>query len=259
MDLVTVWLSGFGNTLALIVAIGAQNALLLRAGIRGRNVGMMVVVCVASDILLMTLGVLGIGALVEAAPAAVTIASWAGAAFLVLYAAHAIRRAFRPSALVVDDADERSHDATPVRREMATTAALGTVDVARSPGGPARGTIAGAGSAPAATSATDGAERAVPGTGRRAALLSILAVSYLNPHCYIDTVVLLGSIANTHGETLRWVFLAGGVVASSLWFPLLGYGARRLRQFFASPRSWHVLDIGIAVVMLVIAARLVFA
>lgn len=271
MELVTVWASGFGNTLALIVAIGAQNALLLRAGIRGRNVGMMVLVCIASDVLLMTLGVLGIGALVHTAPAFVTVASWAGAAFLVLYAAFAIRRAVRPSALVVPDADdepvvEDAADAiTAGDRALVSTSGhpvldARTADTDLTPSGAHH---LAASSGPGTASARPG-ERRNPaaggrGTGRRAALLSILAVTYLNPHCYLDTVVLLGSIANTHGEVLRWIFLAGGIVASSLWFPLLGYGAKRLRPFFASPRSWRLLDIGIAVVMLVIAVRLVAA
>jgi L-lysine exporter family protein LysE/ArgO len=82
-----------------------------------------------------------------------------------------------------------------------------------------------------------------------------LALTWLNPHVYLDTVVLLGSVAGTHGDD-RWWFGAGAVVGSILWFTGLGYGARLLRPVFARPAAWRVLDAGIAVVMVAIAAGL---
>lgn len=92
----------------------------------------------------------------------------------------------------------------------------------------------------------------------RKTVLACLAITYLNPHVYLDTMVLMGSIGNAQGDPERWWFLLGGMVASLVWFTVLGYGARALTRFFATPRAWQVLDWCVAAVMLIIAARLVF-
>lgn len=92
----------------------------------------------------------------------------------------------------------------------------------------------------------------------RRTLLTCLALTYLNPHVYLDTMVLLGSIGNAQGDPERWWFAAGGAAASIIWFAALGFGARSLTRFFATPRSWQILDWCIAVVMLLIALRLAF-
>lgn len=93
---------------------------------------------------------------------------------------------------------------------------------------------------------------------RRKTLLACLAITFLNPHVYLDTMILMGSIGNAQGDPEKWWFAAGGAFASFAWFALLGFGARGLTRFFASPRAWQVLDWCVAAVMLVIAARLVF-
>jgi L-lysine exporter family protein LysE/ArgO len=192
-------LSGLGFGLSLIVAIGAQNAFVLRQGLRGEHVGIVVAVCALSDAALIALGVAGAGALLGGAPALVDGVKIAGAAFLLAYAALAARRAWRPGAL---------HAA---------------------PG--------------------DG------GAGRRAVLATALALTWLNPHVYLDTVVLLGSVAATHGDA-RWWFAAGAVCGSLLWFAGLGFGARLLRRPFARPAAWRVLDGAVAVVMAAIGFSL---
>ena len=92
----------------------------------------------------------------------------------------------------------------------------------------------------------------------RTTVLACLAITWLNPHVYLDTMVLMGSIGNAQGDPERWWFALGGAIASLAWFALIGYGARALTRFFASPRAWQVLDWLVAVVMVVIAARLVF-
>lgn len=272
------WASGLGNSLALIVAIGAQNALVLRIGIRGRNIGVAILVCVLSDVLLMGLGVLGIGAIVAAAPWFVQVATWAGVVFLVGYAALAFRRAMRPSALIVAEETDppaggtaraagdggHRHDGGMDAGRPAVTASAGVAERAEAPGhSPAVRTAtvpstAGDPGSAVRTAADDGSADDRRRGERRATILALLAVTYLNPHCYLDTVVLIGSIANTHGETLRWVFFAGAISGSVLWFLALGFGARRLRPLFASPASWRVLDIVIGIVMLGIAASLAF-
>nr|WP_249669408.1 LysE/ArgO family amino acid transporter [Cellulomonas hominis] len=186
--------------LSLIVAIGAQNAFVLRVGLRRTHVLPVVAVCAVSDGLLIAAGVGGLGALVDRAPGVLAVARVAGAVFLLGYAVVAARRAIRPTgALTAEDGD------TPTR--------LWPV------------------------------------------LATCLALTWLNPHVYLDTVVLLGSVAGTHGDQ-RWWFGGGAVLGSVLWFAGLGFGARLLRPLFARPGAWRVLDGVIALVMAAIAVGL---
>lgn len=193
-------LAGLLSGAALIIAIGAQNAFVLRQGIRREHVLPIVLVCALSDAVLIALGVAGIGTLVTAAPVVLEIVRWAGAAFLLGYAIFAARRAIRPKALV-----------------------------------------AGAGET----------------TTMVTAVLTAVALTWLNPHVYLDTVLLLGSLSTAHGDEGRWWFAAGAILASVVWFTALGFGARLLRRVFERPGAWRVLDLSIAAVMLVLAIRLV--
>ncbi len=192
-------LSGLGLGLGLIVAIGAQNAFVLRQGLRGEHVAPVVAVCAVSDIALIAGGVAGTGALLERAPELVDLMRWAGAVFLIGYGALAARRALRPAGALQAGVAER----TPLMSTLLTAAAL----------------------------------------------------TWLNPHVYLDTVVLLGSVAATHDE-LRWHFGAGAATGSVLWFTALGAGARLLRPVFARPRAWRALDALIAMVMVALAVGL---
>lgn len=192
--------AGLGLGLALIVAIGAQNAFVLRQGLRGEHVVAVVAVCALSDLLLIIAGVAGTGALLDRVPTAVPVMRWLGAAFLLGYGALAARRALRPAGALVAQASQQ----TPLLPTVLTASAL----------------------------------------------------TWLNPHVYLDTVVLLGSVAATHDD-LRWHFGAGAAVGSLLWFSVLGAGARLLRPVFAKPRAWRVLDATIAVVMGILAVGLV--
>ena len=193
-------LSGLALGLGLIVAIGAQNAFVLRQGLRLEHVAAVVTVCAVSDVALILAGVLGAGAVLTQVPWLVPVVCFAGAAFLLGYGALAARRAVRPGALLADAAGARA--------------------------------------------------------GLAATVGTCLALTWLNPHVYLDTVVLLGSMASTHGEH-RWEFAVGAGVGSVLWFTGLGYGARLLRPVFARPGAWRVLDGVIAVVMAALAASLV--
>jgi L-lysine exporter family protein LysE/ArgO len=197
----TTALAGFGTGLSLIVAIGAQNAFVLRQGIRREHVAAVALLCSVADAALILAGVTGIGTIVERAPVVLDVVRWAGAAFLLAYAVLALRRAVRPGEL---------HAAT--------------------------------GGAP---------------LGLRPVLLTAAALTFLNPHVYLDTVLLLGSIANQHGHDGRWVFALGATAGSLLWFFGLAYGARRLAPLFARPSAWRVLDGVIAAVMAAIALSLV--
>jgi L-lysine exporter family protein LysE/ArgO len=199
LDILSSAATGLGAGLALIIAIGAQNAFVLRQGLRGEHVGLVVLVCMLSDAVLIAAGIVGIGEVIRAAPAVVVVIRLAGAAFLLAYGVFAARRAFRPGTLTA--------------------------------------------------SAQQGA------LGRKAVLATVMALTWLNPHVYLDTVLLLGTLANQHGD-LRWWFGAGAVLGSVLWFSALGFGARLLRPVFAKPAAWRVLDGAIAVVMVFLAARM---
>ncbi|MBB5831257.1 LysE/ArgO family amino acid transporter [Brachybacterium aquaticum] len=198
-------LHGLLSGLALIVAIGAQNVFVLRQGLRREHVLAVVAVCTLSDMVLIAAGAAGAGAVISGSPLLVTLARWGGAAFLLVYAAGAARRALRGGE---------------------------SLDTAGTPGGSA---------------ARDG--------GLRATVLTALALTWLNPHVYLDTVLLLGTMASTHG-TLAWQFALGAMAGSTVWFTALGLGARRLGGVLGSARSWRVLDGAIALVMVLIAVSL---
>jgi L-lysine exporter family protein LysE/ArgO len=192
-------LAGLIAGLSLIVAIGAQNAYVLRQGLARDHVGLVVLICTLSDVVLIVAGVSGIGVVVERAPWALEVVRWLGVAFLAWYGVSSLLRARRPESL----------------RAAATAN-----------GGP-----------------------------RRVALRA-LALTWLNPHVYLDTVLLLGTIANQHGSPGRWWFAAGACLASTLWFSGLGFGARAASPVLARPRAWQVLDVLIGVTMLAIAVSL---
>ncbi|WP_207782593.1 LysE/ArgO family amino acid transporter [Phytoactinopolyspora limicola] len=192
---------GFATGLSLIIAIGAQNAFVLRQGLRREHVLPVVLLCATADAALITAGIAGLGALITAYPQAMEVARYAGAAFVAGYGMLAVRRALRPQGMAAS-----AHQPAPLR----------------------------------------------------AALLTCLAFTFLNPHVYLDTVVLLGSIGSQYGDG-RWAFAAGATAGSFTWFFALGYGATRLTRLFARPGSWRVLDLIIAAIMFALAALLLFS
>lgn len=211
-------LAGFGLGLSLIVAIGAQNLFVLRQGVRREHVLAVAVVCAVSDAVLIVVGVSGLGLALQAAPWLIAVVRWAGFAFLLFYGLLAARRALRPTGQALRADDPE----------------------------------------PAATTGPAGTSRGVATRARLApVLLTCLALTWLNPHVYLDTVFLLGSVASTHGE-LRWWFAAGACAASVVWFFGLAFGARYLGRWLATPRAWRILDGVIAVVMIAIAVSLVW-
>jgi len=189
--------------LTLIVAIGAQNAYVLRQGIARTFIGPVVTVCALSDLLLIFAGVSGIGAVVEHAAWVIDLVRWLGVAFLGWYGVGALRRALATETL--------------------------------SAGPPVEG--------------LDSKARVV---GRA------MALTWLNPHVYLDTVLLIGSVAAAHASSPggRWWFAVGAGTASTVWFTSLGYGARLLAPLLNRPRAWQVLDTCIGITMLLIATKL---
>ncbi|WP_434769810.1 LysE/ArgO family amino acid transporter [Curtobacterium flaccumfaciens] len=226
-------LSGLGTGLALIVAIGVQNTYLLRLAVSAglRVVAAAVVVCAASDALLIVAGVLGVGAVVERFPVALLVVRFVGAAFLLTYGVLAAWRALRPSGDAMRVDDEAADD--------------GVV-------GASAGAGAGVGATTGATVAAGRTRTAPPGqvVTMRTAVLTMLVFTWANPHVYLDTLVFLGSVANQQGADDRWLWTIGAVTASCLWFGALGFGGRLLRPLFERPLTWRVFDGLVAVVML---------
>jgi L-lysine exporter family protein LysE/ArgO len=195
----TAFGTGFALGGSLIVAIGAQNAFVLRQGLRREQVAPIVAFCAAADALLMIAGVAGLATVLGRAPALTGWLTAGGAAFLLAYGLRALWRALRPGSL-------------------------------RSGAGNGGLTLA-------------------------QALAQCAAFTLLNPHVYLDTVLLVGSIGAQMGG-VRWWFAAGAATASLVWFTGLGFGARWLAPVFARPLAWRVLDVLIGVVMLVLSAAL---
>jgi L-lysine exporter family protein LysE/ArgO len=193
---VTAAISGFFLGASLIIAIGAQNAFILRQGLLRQHVFVLSLICALSDALLIAAGVAGLGALISASPQLIRLVTIGGAIFLLAYGVLALRRAFRPQVL--------------------TAAASG------------EGSL-------------------------KLAIAACLAFTFLNPHVYLDTVLLVGSLSAGYQGAARIAYGAGAALASFVWFFGLGYGARLLQPVFARPAAWRVLDVMIAVVMTAIA------
>jgi L-lysine exporter family protein LysE/ArgO len=192
--------TGFASGLALIIAIGAQNAFVLRQGLKRQNILAVVLFCAVADAVLIGAGILGLGAVIESVPWLLIVLRFGGAAYLVWFGIGSIRRAISPSTL------EASGQAKSNLAKAIGTAA---------------------------------------------------ALTFLNPHVYIDTVILLGSIGNQFVND-RWWFWLGASIGSFVWFFGLGYFARVLAPFTSSMRFWRILDSLIAVVMFFIAGYLLF-
>ena len=198
----TAAIAGLGLGASLIIAIGAQNAYVLRQGLRRQHVFAVASLCFVIDGGLIALGAGGFASLLQAVPSLPDIAAWGGAAFLAAYSLRSFHAALKPGSLTAEDGSGSGH-------------------------------------------------------GLRAALLTTLALSLLNPHVYLDTVILLGGIAAQYVGQDRLAFALGAIAASGLWFYGLGFGARRLAPFFASPKSWRLLDAFVGCVMAAIATSLV--
>jgi len=193
-------LTGFALSLGLIVAIGAQNAFVLRQGLRREHVAPVVAFCALTDLALIAAGVMGLGAVLGRAPALVTALSLGGAVFLGWYGVSALRRALHAEQLLAENG---------------------------------------------------GAALSLGG-----ALARVAGFTLLNPHVYLDTVLLVGSVGAAQPAAAHLPFVAGAGLASAIWFAALGFGARLLAPLFARPLAWRLLDFLVGVTMLVLSAGL---
>jgi L-lysine exporter family protein LysE/ArgO len=193
-------LPGLLTGLSLIVAIGAQNAFVLRQGLLRKHVFVIVLICALSDALLIALGVLGLGSLISALPWLLEVIRWVGVAFLVWYGSSSLRRFVKQDAL------------------KAAESSVGSL---------------------------------------KQAVVTTLALTFLNPHVYLDTVIFVGSLANQF-EAQRWYFALGACIASGVWFSAIGYGARSASHLMSKPLFWRILDSVIAAIMFTLAITLAF-
>lgn len=182
----TVFVNGMGVSLGLIMAIGAQNAHVIRCGLKHQHVGLTISVCILLDAALICVGVAGMGALIQSSPFLLGLARWGGSAFLLWYGVRSWRAVFAGGALEVGACN--------------------------------------------------------PHIGARQALFQILALSLLNPHVYLDTVVLLGGIGSHFAPEQRPSFALGAICVSMVWFCILGFCARRVSAWFARPAAWKWID-----------------
>lgn len=197
----TAILPGFLTGLSLIVAIGAQNAFVLRQGLLRKHVLPIVLICAISDATLIILGVLGLGALISALPWLLEVIRWVGVAFLVWYGSTSLKRFMKNESLKAAEA----------------------------------------------------------GSGNlKQTVLTTLALTFLNPHVYLDTVIFIGGIANQFGDQ-KWMFVIGAVTASFMWFFSLGFGASKASVVMSRPTFWKILDVFIAAVMFSLAITLAVA
>jgi L-lysine exporter family protein LysE/ArgO len=197
--MISAFLNGFFLGASLIIAIGAQNAFILRQGLLRQHVFILCLICALADAILIALGVAGLGTLIQSSPQLITAVTIGGAAFLFAYAFIAFRRALHPAAMETKGKGEGS---------------------------------------------------------LRIAISACLAFTFLNPHVYLDTVVLLGSLSARYEGQGRFVYALGAMTASFAWFFALGYGARLLEPVFAKPAAWRVLDVVIGLVMAAIGLSL---
>ncbi|PRC94575.1 LysE/ArgO family amino acid transporter [Solimicrobium silvestre] len=197
--MIFAFLKGLGIGASLIIAIGAQNAFVLRQGLLRHHVFTSALICTLCDMALIYAGVAGMGTLISAAPNLLIFAKWGGAAFLFAYGARSAWAAFHSGGLTSKEEAPRSH---------------------------------------------------------MAIVVSAFSFSLLNPHVYLDTVVLLGTVGGQQVGIARNLFAAGAMTASTIWFFGLAYGARLLAPLFAQPIAWRILDGLIAIVMWLIAVSL---
>jgi len=200
LPIVLAFVPGFFTGLSLIVAIGAQNAFVIRQGLARQYVLLVVVICTLSDIALIALGAGGLGRIVQSNASFLEVIRWFGVAYLTWFGIKTLRSVFK--------------------KEVLTTSEYSSLSI---------GKIA----------------------------RTTLALTWLNPHVYLDTVILLGTVSNQFKEN-RWIFSAGAMLASTLWFAAIGFGAQSAARFMSRPIFWKILDGVIAVIMFSIAILLAF-
>ncbi|WP_143336721.1 L-lysine exporter [Corynebacterium pacaense] len=214
-----IFITGLALGASLLLAIGPQNILVIKQGVRREGVGAVIVVCLLSDLVLFTAGTLGVGLISGTAPIIMDILRWCGIAYLLWFAALAARDTARtPRVRVVDEGEPQR------------------IDAPTAPGG-------------VATLTRRRATWITP-------MLMAIALTWLNPNAYLDAFVFIGGVGAQYGDSGRWIFAAGAFTASLIWFPAVGFGAAALSGPLSRPDVWRVINLGVALVMSALAVKL---
>ena len=192
--------SGLASGLALIIAIGAQNAFVIRQGLQRQHVLTVVLFCAISDALLIAAGTAGLGKLISTAPQLLEIVRWFGVTYLTFFGLKSLRSAFKHNSLTLD-----------------------------------QGAV----------------------VSRKKTILTVLGLTFLNPHVYLDTVIFLGSLANQFPAE-KWLFTFGAMTASFIWFFTIGFGSKMAARFMVKVVFWRILDLTVAAIMFTLATYLIF-
>ena len=267
-----VLIAGFTSQASIIVAVGAQNAFIIRQGIMRSHIPQIIAICIGADVLLIGLGTEGMSSIVTAHPIALKALTWVGAAVLFSYGVMAFGRVWR-----------RLRDILPAwcmrvaPRIAATVGGFGNTaalaggrltvgkPVARRAGAPMMPAASAEGTVPAHSDLASPSssrqfspqQRSAERPSLKKAVLLCLGFTFLNPGVYLDTLVLLGGIAATYGETLKWSFALGAMMCSVVWFMLLGVLSSQMSRLFNSNRAWLVLDTIIGFMMVLLSIHLV--
>lgn len=230
----SILVSGFLIGISLIVAIGPQNAFIIKQGIKREYVGLVVVVCALSDIALVFGGTAGVGVIIERAPVFLEILKWAGVAYLGWFGYTCFRDGFK-----------RDTGTITVKEDMPVT--------------PSDELIHGTEAARQVATIARPRSRLKPTITKPwfKVALTALAFTWLNPGAYIDAVIMLGGMANQHGPDGRWIFACGVLCASALWFPTIGFGSAKFSHVLARPSVWRIINIAIGIVMVIMCMRLI--
>lgn len=224
---------------SLLLAIGPQNVLVIKQGIKREGITAVIIVCLLSDIVLFSAGTLGVGLLSNTAPIVLDILRWCGIAYLLWFAV-----------LAAKDALQAKDDATTIIEETEPTV-------------PEDFPTAGGGGSAVATDTRrrlkiDSKQGSVDNRPVWIKpMLMAIVLTWLNPNAYLDSFVFIGGVGAQYGETGRWIFAAGAFAASLIWFPAVGYGAAALSRPLSSPKVWRWINVGVALVLSGLALKLI--
>lgn len=225
MQVMEIFVTGLLLGASLLLAIGPQNVLVIKQGIKREGITAVIIVCLLSDVALFTLGTVGVGLISDTAPIILDVLRWCGIAYLLWFAVMAARDALHTRADVtfVDESE-------PVARPATGGVGVATQERTRS---------------------------VVKQKSWVKPMLMAIVLTWLNPNAYLDAFVFIGGVGAQYGETGRWIFAAGAFAASLAWFPLVGYGAAALSRPLSSPKVWRWINVGVAVILTGLAIKLI--
>lgn len=236
-------LAGLALGFSLILAIGPQNLLVLKTGIRKTGITAVIITCVISEILLCTAGALGVGGIIAHLPQVMNAIRYAGVAYLLWFAFLSARDAIYPK-VAVQDIENSAPTGAPTAASTHSAPTTQNATHATSPEPLHSG------------SAVLTKERVRTQKTWVKPVTAALLMTWLNPGAYVDALVIIGGIANQYVGPERWYFIGGCILASLIWFPALGYGARALATPLSSPRVWRGINAGVALVLTTLALKL---